>query len=66
MKQITKNEFLKIISKAVGKEVEEFTEKTGGGTAGIAITLLGVSIGAKIMDILFDDEEEIEIVTDKE
>ena len=66
MKQITKNEFSKIISKAVGKEVEEFIEKTGGGTAGIAITLLGVSIGAKIMDILFDDEEEIEIVTDKE
>lgn len=66
MKQITKGEFSKIISKAISKEVEEFDEKTGGGEAGLAITLMGVSIGAKIMDILFDDEEEIEIVTDKE
>ena len=52
--------------KPTSKEVEEFSEKTGGGMAGVAITLMGVSVGAKIMDILFDDEEEIEIITDKE
>ena len=65
-KKITKDEFTTFISKAVGKEVEEFTAKGGSGAASMAITLMGLSIGAKIAEQIFDGENEIEIITDKE
>lgn len=65
-KKITKDEFSNIVTKAVSKEIAEFEQKSGGGIASMVITLMGVSIGAKIMESLFDEEDEIEIITDKE
>jgi len=66
MKQITKEEFNHLILKTVSSEVEEFTKKTGNVTGSMAIMLMGLSIGAKIAEQIFDSENEIEIITDKE
>lgn len=65
-KKITKAEFADAITKAVSKEVEELRAKAGNGTAALAVSLMGISIGAKIMESLFENENEIEIITDKE
>jgi len=65
-KKITKEEFSSIVTEAVGEEAKGIVQKNGGGIASMAVTLIGVSVGAKIMDKLFDNENEIEIITDKE
>jgi len=63
-KKITKDEFTTIIAKAVTTEMHEFEVKMG--TPSLAIALMGASIGTKIKDLLFENEEEIEIITEKE
>ena len=63
-KKITKDEFSSIVAKAVLEEMHEFEVKMGSSS--LAIALMDASIGSKIMDKLFDNEEEIEIITDKE
>ena len=63
-KKITEDEFTTIIAKAVTKEMHEFEIKMG--TSSLAIALMGASIGSKIKELLFEDENEIEIITDKE
>ena len=63
-KKITKDEFTTIMAKAVSEEMHEFETKMGSSS--LAIALLGASIGSKIKDLLFENEEVIEIITDKE
>ena len=63
-KKITKDEFTTIMAKAVSEEMHEFETKMG--LPSLAIPFLGASIGSKIKDLLFENEEEIEIITDKE
>lgn len=64
MKTITREDFIKAVVKAIDRENEEFSDKEP--KVGLMVMLMGVSIGHKIENELFGDEEEIEIVSEKE
>lgn len=63
MKTITREDFVKVVVKAIDRETEEFSEDP---KAGLMVMLMGVSICKKIENELFGNEEEIEIVSEKE
>lgn len=63
-KKISKSDFVLIIDKAISAEASEYQAATGGSP--MAVTLLGASICGKIMRLMFDNEDELEIITDKE
>lgn len=65
--KFTEAEVESIISQAITSEMKTFENKAGGQLS-LMIALLGASIGAKIHTALFpdNDDNEIEIVTDKE
>lgn len=64
--KITKQEFENIMAEAVAKEMHEFADKTSNGTGAFIIALMGASLTHKVVEALFENNDEIEIITDKE
>lgn len=65
-KKYTKMDLFKVMSEAVQKESEDMRKRGMGGEAGLAITLIGMSIMNTTLESLFEDTDEIEIIDTKE
>lgn len=64
MKTITREDFIKAVVKAIDRENDELSSREP--KLGLMVALMGMSIGQKIENEIFGNEEEIEIVSEKE
>ena len=64
--KLTKEEFMKLASSLAAELSEEAAQETSSPTIGMALMLYGMKLSLGISKRLFENENEIEIVKDKE
>ena len=63
--KITKDDFTKIVAEVIKEQTADALEK-GNSDVAMALLLMGAKVGTDISKKLFESNEGIEIITDKE
>lgn len=63
--KITKDDFTKIVAEVIKEQTADALEK-GNSDVAMALLLMGAKFGTDISMKLFESNEEIETITDKE
>ena len=63
--KITKDDFTKIVAEVIKEQTADALEK-GNSDVAMALLLMGAKVGTDISTKLFESNEELEVITDKE